>query len=149
MLRQDLETLGVRPAGGAEAAGQRIDWARVVGAGSQSEAGFEAGFMGALYVMEGSTLGGRFIARHVEQVLGLEPGRGDAYFQGHGEATGSLWRETTAAIAEVPEAQAEVVIAAAKRTFAAFGEAIRRQTRDVDGCRGGMTPGAGGASYGA
>ena len=85
----------------------------------------EAAFLGAMYVMEGSTLGGRFLARHVETVLGLAPGRGDAYFQGHGEATGALWREVTARISEVPEALSPVLVGAAKRAFAAFGEALR------------------------
>ena len=50
----------------------------------------EALFLGALYVMEGSTLGGQLIARHVEETLGLEPGRGDLYFRGHGMQTGPM-----------------------------------------------------------
>ncbi len=125
LLRADLRALGAESAGGREPA---IGWDAVVQrrAGDVSAEEFEAAFLGAMYVMEGSTLGGRFIARHVETVLGLEPGVGDAYFQGHGESTGSLWRDVTARIAAVPETRAEWVIEVARATFRAFGEALGR-----------------------
>ena len=84
----------------------------------------DAAFYGALYVLEGSTLGGRFIARHVEEVLGLHPGQGDLYFRGHGDQTGALWRETTALIADLPECYEGIVIEAAKRTFKAFSSVL-------------------------
>ncbi len=106
---------------------QPIDWDKVVrgdrGSGAyevRSEAEFTAAFLGAFYVLEGSSLGGRIIARHLEPAFGFEDGKGNAYFRGHGEATGVLWRETTQAIAGVPEAEAALVIQAAQRTFAAF-----------------------------
>jgi heme oxygenase (biliverdin-IX-beta and delta-forming) len=47
-----------------------------------------ADLLGAMYVMEGSTLGGQLIARHVELVLGLTAGQGNAHFRGHNERTG-------------------------------------------------------------
>ncbi len=100
------------------------------GVEKEPHAALRAAFLGAWYVMEGSTLGGRFIARHAEAALGLEPGVGDAYFRGHNEATGGLWRETTAVVAAVPEGLSDVVIAAAKRTFVAFGTAIARRAGD-------------------
>lgn len=106
---------------------QPIDWDKVVrgnpGPGAHgvgSEAEFTAAFLGTFYVLEGSTLGGRIIARHLEPAFGFEGGKGNAYFRGHGEATGALWHETTQAIAGVPEADAVLVIQAAQRTFAAF-----------------------------
>jgi heme oxygenase len=55
---------------------------------------------GSMYVMEGSTLGGRFIAPHVARLFGLANGEGNAYFDGYGLRTGSMWnafRETAAA----------------------------------------------------
>ncbi len=64
--------------------------------------------------------GGRLIARHLEPTLGLVDGQGDAYFRGHGEATGALWRETAEAISAVPEIYAETLIDTARRTFTAF-----------------------------
>ena len=48
----------------------------------------DATLLGAMYVMEGSTLGGQLIARHVELVLGLTAGQGNAHFRGHNERTG-------------------------------------------------------------
>lgn len=121
LLRADLRLLHGEAADEAEG----VDWAAVVGC-DRSQDEFEAAFVGAMYVMEGSALGGRFIARHVETVLGLEPGRGDAYFQGFGDATGSMWREVQAVIAGVPDEYADMVIGAAQRAFSAFGDALRR-----------------------
>ena len=116
LLAADLAALGGEPDSEVP---NPVDWDAVVGAQGvgRHEEGFHAAFVGALYVLEGSTLGGRYIARHVESVLGLVPGEGDAYFQGHGEATGSMWREVTGQIAAVPEELAPVVIAAARRTL--------------------------------
>jgi heme oxygenase (biliverdin-IX-beta and delta-forming) len=73
---------------------------------------------GSMYVMEGSTLGGRFIAPHVAQVLKLEAGEGNTYFNGYGARTGSMWnafRET--ADASVPESEYDDAVAAAIATF--------------------------------
>ncbi|MDR5811863.1 biliverdin-producing heme oxygenase [Caballeronia sp. LZ019] len=73
---------------------------------------------GSMYVMEGSTLGGRFIAPHVARLLQLEPGVGNRYFDGYGARTGSMWnafRETAAAT--VPEAQYDAAVSAAIATF--------------------------------
>jgi heme oxygenase (biliverdin-IX-beta and delta-forming) len=73
---------------------------------------------GSMYVMEGSTLGGRFIAPHVAKLFDLQAGRGNAYFDGYGPRTGSMWnafRET--AHAAVPREQYDVAIDAAIATF--------------------------------
>ena len=85
----------------------------------------EAGFMGAMYVVEGSTLGGQYIARRLEERFGLAPGEGDAYFRGYGEATGARWREVKAALAALPAEQLPEVVGAAKRMFGVFGAALR------------------------
>jgi heme oxygenase len=82
----------------------------------------KAAFLGAMYVIEGSTLGGQYIARHVEGALGLTPGIGDSYFRGYGDRTNAMWREVQQALELVNEAEAEVVIGAAKKMFSEFGE---------------------------
>ena len=87
---------------------------------------WEAGFLGAFYVLEGSTLGGRFLARQVETALALSPGVGNAYFQGHGAATGAFWKEVTTELAAVPEELSGRVLRTAQRTFIAFREALER-----------------------
>jgi heme oxygenase (biliverdin-IX-beta and delta-forming) len=81
-----------------------------------------ASLLGAMYVMEGSTLGGQLIARHVELVLGLTAGQGNAYFCGHNERTGQLWKEFCDALrTKVPDGETAAVIAAAKAMFGLFG----------------------------
>ena len=81
-----------------------------------------ASLLGAMYVVEGSTLGGQLIARHVELVLGLTAGRGNAYFRGHNERTGQLWKEFCDALrTKVPDGETDAVIAAAKAMFGIFG----------------------------
>lgn len=88
--------------------------------GPNFSASSEAHVLGGLYVMEGSTLGGQLIARHVEARLLLSPGVGDAFFRGYGDATGSMWQEVKEALTAVPEDQSETVILAAKHLFADF-----------------------------
>lgn len=91
---------------------------------SQSE------LLGALYVMEGSRLGGQFIARHVEAVLGLEAGFGTAYFRGFGETTGSNWKQLLSIIeSTIPESDAAITVAAAKKMFRTFGAWMTNVTR--------------------
>ena len=129
-LQADLLALGEAhtPVPGREI--EPVRWVSALGGRSPdpnldpSTAEFEAAFLGALYVLEGSTLGGRLIARHAESALGLTPGLGDAYFRGHGDETGKLWRETTEIIAAVPERYDEFVIGTARRTFGLFGSVL-------------------------
>lgn len=47
--------------------------------------------MGILYVVEGSSLGGRFILKNLQSVLGYDE-NGVAYFNGYGNKTGSSWK---------------------------------------------------------
>jgi heme oxygenase len=115
LIARDLESMGARiidKARGfpAEAIPGLID----------SSAVCRASFLGAMYVMEGSTLGGQYIARHLEEVLGLQPGEGDAYFRGYGERTGEMWWAFKAVLTDVPDTEADSVIAAAKAMFGVF-----------------------------
>jgi heme oxygenase len=54
--------------------------------------------LGSLYVMEGSTLGGKFIARHIETTLPLQREKGYSYFLSYGDQVGSMWKETKAVL---------------------------------------------------
>ena len=82
-------------------------------------------FLGRMYVMEGSTLGGQYIARHVEDTLGLEQGEGNSFFRGYGEQTGERWREFKALLEALPDAETDTVIASAKNMFRLFGQAMQ------------------------
>jgi len=49
--------------------------------------------LGMLYVLEGSTLGGRFILKNIQENLGLDEENGVSYFSGYGNKTGSYWKK--------------------------------------------------------
>lgn len=49
------------------------------------------GALGALYVTEGSTLGGQVVARLVSETLGIGPDNGAAFLTGHGPRTRAMW----------------------------------------------------------
>lgn len=55
--------------------------------------------LGCLYVIEGATLGGRSITRHLQTRLGLTPQSGGAFFDGYGARTGSHWKAFCAMLA--------------------------------------------------
>lgn len=47
---------------------------------------------GCLYVLEGSTLGGKIIARSLKKNLGLDQSHGASFFYGYGQETGTKWK---------------------------------------------------------
>ncbi|MFL9843361.1 biliverdin-producing heme oxygenase [Flavobacterium rhizosphaerae] len=54
---------------------------------------FSTGFaMGVLYVIEGSSLGGRVILKNIEKTLGYNSSNGATYFSGYGDKTGTYWK---------------------------------------------------------
>lgn len=78
--------------------------------------------LGGLYVVEGATLGGKIIGRHLQETLGLNAANGAAFFDGYGAENGRMWRafgETVTRYAEGGAHDAEI-IQGANETFAAF-----------------------------
>ncbi|MCC3160472.1 biliverdin-producing heme oxygenase [Hymenobacter sp. 15J16-1T3B] len=70
--------------------------------------------LGAMYVLEGSTLGGQVIARQLARA-GLAPRR---YFSGHAEQTGALWKSFCQLLgAEATADNEAAIVAAAIQTF--------------------------------
>ena len=70
---------------------------------------------GAMYVMEGSRLGGQFIARHVSETLGLGSS-GCSFFSGFGVGTGAKWNEFLDVLrTQIDDSCSEKVIIGAKR----------------------------------
>lgn len=49
--------------------------------------------MGIMYVVEGSTLGGRFIIKNIQESFGFDEENGASYFGGYGNKTGSYWKK--------------------------------------------------------
>lgn len=81
-----------------------------------------AAAFGCSYVLEGATLGGRVISRHMERELGLNATHGARFFHGYGEQTGARWKEFRAALsafADKPPLENQVV-ASAIATFTAL-----------------------------
>lgn len=106
LLRDDIAWLGAAP---------DAPWAPLPSFGSPPSA------LGGLYVAEGSTLGGRQLARALDAILspGLD---GRRFLLGHGEGHGEMWRSCCAAIdlcGTVPQAR-DAMIQGALATFAAF-----------------------------
>ncbi|RYG41850.1 biliverdin-producing heme oxygenase, partial [bacterium] len=78
--------------------------------------------IGALYVIEGSTLGGQIISRLLRDSLGILPEEGGAFFSGYGAENGAMWR----AFCEAVEGWArenggvESMVVGARKTFNAM-----------------------------
>ncbi|MGI4814073.1 MAG: biliverdin-producing heme oxygenase [Janthinobacterium lividum] len=90
-----------------------------------------AALWGALYVMEGSTLGGRMIAPMVAQSLGLSERHGYSYYEGYGERTGSMWKAFREhAAAELAPSEIDATVAAAIDTFERLGAWFRTMPSD-------------------
>ncbi len=89
---------------------------------------------GAVYVIEGATLGGQVIARQVIPALALSPKRGCRFFSGYGADTGGRWRETRDSIAahlasvDAPGAPT-AMISSAKDTFSLIEDALLARIR--------------------
>ena len=90
-----------------------------------------AAAFGAMYVLEGSALGGQVIARRIAERFGFDGQRGAAYFHGFGGRTGSLWREFRERLeTEVDPAARGDACAAAVGTFEALGLHFETVLRD-------------------
>jgi heme oxygenase len=83
---------------------------------------------GALYVIEGSTLGGQIISKMIARQLELPAGKGLSFFNGYGEASGGMWAGFRAALNEQAHNPAEEgeVITAANDTFIKFKQWIEK-----------------------
>jgi len=79
--------------------------------------------LGALYVIEGATLGGRLILRDLEPRLGASIAGATRFFGGRGEAVGPMWQSFRAALDEFGSLQPLLctdVVVGAERTFRAM-----------------------------
>ncbi|MGD9562372.1 MAG: biliverdin-producing heme oxygenase [Pyrinomonadaceae bacterium] len=113
-LELDLKELGVL----AEVKRSPI-WSKPPSVESVPEA------FGSIYVMEGATLGGQVITRHLKEHLGLTPEKGGAFFNSYGKDVGPMWKEFGAAITAYAERNPETgdsIVESAKQTFDSFRE---------------------------
>lgn len=78
-----------------------------------------ASAFGCMYVVEGATLGGQIISRHLSATLGITPDRGGRFFHGYGRRTAEMWqsfRNVLLAFA-IGEAVQDRIITSAIATF--------------------------------
>jgi len=77
---------------------------------------------GALYVIEGSTLGGKIISKMMAQQLGITDGSGLSFFSGYADDTETMWDKFKQALNQQADnsEQASQVIDTANETFARF-----------------------------
>ncbi|MCM3882557.1 biliverdin-producing heme oxygenase [Frankia sp. R82] len=108
MLRHDLAVLGV-----AEAALAALPRPRVPAVSDVAAA------MGVLYVLEGATLGGRFIVEHVASTE--VPAAATAFFGSYGEEVGRRWSQVRHALRAWSGADDARVAACAATAEALFG----------------------------
>jgi len=78
--------------------------------------------LGALYVIEGSTLGGKIISKMVSQQLNLTDASGLSFFNGYGDQSEYMWGIFKQSIDQpLSPADEEQVIQSANETFLQFG----------------------------
>ncbi|WP_088279530.1 biliverdin-producing heme oxygenase [Ideonella sp. A 288] len=108
-LSQDLTALGVSP----------DDLAQTRLCHALPDLRSAARLFGCLYVIEGATLGGQIVTRHLQSSLGLTPQSGGAFFSGYGEHTGSRWKAFGAQLSAFALASGggDEIVAAANETF--------------------------------
>lgn len=82
--------------------------------------------IGALYVLEGSSLGGQFLSRQLHDRLQVTPANGGAYFAAYGAATARHWHafRNWANSQLVDNHSTRRAADAAQLTFARFGKAL-------------------------
>lgn len=110
-LEKDLEHLGI-----LDEAKKLPTWDNLPALDTPEKA------FGTLYVLEGATLGGQVINRHLKEHLDLTPENGGLFFSGYGMKTGEMWKEFIQMATEFAFAahNDEAIVQSAKDTFDSF-----------------------------
>ncbi|MFO0833729.1 MAG: biliverdin-producing heme oxygenase [Phycisphaerales bacterium] len=118
--RRDIEHLGVDPS----AVAASVATARFVDDLKSAEARSSLDLLGALYVLEGATNGGKFIAKMVRRAYQLEGLAGTESLDPYGQAQPERWEEFKQSMRGVAfeEVEIERLVVMARRTFDAVAE---------------------------
>jgi heme oxygenase len=78
--------------------------------------------LGCLYVLEGSTLGGKIITRHLKKVLPVDESQGCSFFNSYGDDVGRMWSTFLGILARHCQRHedSDVVVYSACQTFASL-----------------------------
>jgi heme oxygenase len=85
--------------------------------------------LGCLYVLEGSTLGGQFMAREVRERLNLGPQIGSEFFSSYGSKVGSMWKtfgQHLELFASANPTFRDEILTTAQATFGCFSRWLRQ-----------------------
>ena len=87
--------------------------------------------LGALYVTEGSTLGGRIITKMIAKQLNISPEKGFSFFNAYGDDTQIIW-EKFKSVLNHPRSENEQIemVTAANDTFSMFNDWITENERN-------------------
>jgi heme oxygenase (biliverdin-IX-beta and delta-forming) len=93
--------------------------------------------IGCMYVLEGSTLGGQLITRHMRSRFGFDETHGCRFFSSYGAQLGPMWKAFGAFVETQAHDQAfcDAAVAAASDTFIKIGAWLNQP----DSRRGGVT----------
>jgi len=90
-----------------------------------------ASALGAMYVLEGSVLGGKIIARMIKEQLNAQQSPGYSFFLGYGEDTGAMWQAFKDDLEQpFDDREKEEVVQAANDTFVRFKQWIDSHATD-------------------
>ncbi len=76
--------------------------------------------LGVAYVLEGSTLGGRFVLAKLPPALAALRGRATAFLDGYGDQTGARWQAFGQLVEAHGAADPDACVAGARDCFAAL-----------------------------
>ncbi len=87
--------------------------------------------MGIMYVIEGSSLGGRVILKNISSALGFDEANGAKYFAGYGPVTGSRWKKFLDVLVSYEEENSneDEIIAGANHAFDAIAAHFTKASR--------------------
>ncbi len=91
------------------------------------DVGSDARLLGALYVIEGASLGGRVILKQLTDLYGYTAEAAACFYAGYGHDTGQRWREWCAFVEDYSrdrKLDAQEMLSAALETFGCFGEVL-------------------------
>jgi heme oxygenase len=88
--------------------------------------------LGALYVLEGSTLGGQVILRTLQSQFGISSDTGARFFTSYGAEIGTMWRSYLSVLEAVGKSEdvACQIERAALETFSVFEQVLSGQTTE-------------------
>lgn len=83
--------------------------------------------MGCWYVLEGATLGGQMIRRHLESRLGLDVNSGGNFFYSYGREVGPMWNAFCILLNQsaFPPSDELRAVTSAVETFGSFGDWLK------------------------